>query len=214
MAVTRISVVRLSGRHAERIGILGGTFDPPHLGHAIVAIDLIEQLDLDLLLVIPAARPPHRDAILPGEARLSLVRRMFDGVAGVEVSDLEFCRAGPSYAVQTLEALRRRYPAAELIIAMGVDQLATIDTWHEFERIPMLAQVAVMRREEAEPALPGDAANLPYVTVDVTRIDVSASTIRRRLEAGNTIRFLVPESIREDIERAWRDQASTQKTST
>jgi len=214
MAVTRVSEVTLSGHHAARIGILGGTFDPPHIGHAIVATDLIERLDLDLLLVIPAARPPHREPIFSGEARLGFSRRMFDGVERVEVSDLEFRRADPSYAVLTLEELRHRYPDATLIIAMGTDQFAAIDTWHEFEKIPALARIAVMRRAGDEPRLPDEAGDLPYIEVDVTRIDLSASTIRRRLEAGKPIRFLVPESIREDIERAWRDEASTQTTST
>jgi len=204
VAVTRV----------KRIGVLGGTFDPPHVGHAIVATDLIERLRLDLLVVVPAAFPPHRQAILPGAARLGFVRRMFDGVDRVEVSDLEFRRAGPSYAVPTLEALGRRYPDATLIIAMGTDQLAAIDTWHEFARIPTLARIAVMRRADEAAVLPDEAGDLPYIEVDVTRIDLSASTIRRRLETGDSIRFLVPESIREDIERVWRDQTLTQTTST
>lgn len=198
----------------DRVGILGGTFDPPHVGHAIVATDLIERLELDLLLVIPAARPPHREAIFSGDDRLGFVRRMFEGVDRVEVSDLEFRRGGPSYAVDTLEALRGRYPGAELILVMGTDQFATIDTWHEFERIPMLARIAVMHREGEEPATPDTAGDLPYIAVDVTRIDLSAKRIRRRLEAGDTIRFLVPESIREDIERAWSERARAQRTST
>jgi len=79
---------------AERIGLFGGTFDPPHLGHAIVAQDLLEGLGLDRLLVVPAPRPPHRDWVLPAETRARLVERMFEGVAGIEVSRIEFEREG------------------------------------------------------------------------------------------------------------------------
>jgi len=214
MAVARGSAAMSPGKRLPRIGILGGTFDPSHVGHAIVATDLISELDLDRLLVIPAAWPPHREASFSAETRLRSVRRMFDGVDRIEVSDVEFRRAGPSYAVTTLEALHQRYGDAAFILVMGADQLATIDTWHEFERIPALARVAVMGRAEARPVLPDAARDFPYIEVAVTRIDISASTIRRRLADGKTIRFLVPESIRDDIERAWEVLARTQTTST
>ncbi|MFV1985917.1 MAG: nicotinate (nicotinamide) nucleotide adenylyltransferase [Gemmatimonadota bacterium] len=203
--------LRLTG---ERIGVFGGTFDPPHIGHAIVASDLVERLALDRLLVIPAPRPPHREASLSADTRLALTRRMFDGVASIEVSDLEFERSGPSFAVDTLEEVARRFPEAELTLVIGADQLAAIDTWREWRRLPGLAKVAVMRRDGMEPELPDAARGLAYIAVNVTRIDLSASGIRDRLRRGETIRFLVPESIRKDIERAWAAEARAQPAST
>jgi len=194
--------------------VFGGTFDPPHIGHAIIAIDLVERLDLDRLLVIPAPRPPHRASSLSPQTRLTLTRRMFDGIGSIEVSDLEFERPGASFAVDTLEEVARRFPESDVTMVIGADQLATIDTWREWTRLPDLAKVAVMRRDGAEPELPDAARKFTYITVDVTRIDLSASTIRDRLRRGETIRFLVPESIRKDIERAWAEEARAQPAST
>lgn len=196
------------------MGVFGGTFDPPHLGHAIVANDLVERLGLDRLLIVPAPRPPHRGTVLGPDVRLDLVRRVFEDADRIEVSDLEFGRSGPSYAVDTLEEVGRRFPGAELTMVIGVDQLAVIDTWHEWERLPSLARIAVMRREGEDPVLPAGASDFPYIEVEVTRIDLSASGIRDRLARNESIRFLVPESIREHIERAWRERARTQPAST
>ena len=192
------------------MGVFGGTFDPPHLGHAIVANDLVEQLDLDRLLVIPAPRPPHRSAVLSAETRLSLIRKLFEGASSIEVDEREFERAGPSFAVDTLDELRREYPEADLTMVIGADQLAAIDEWHDYRRLPELATIAVMRRDGEEPTLPDAAAGLRYIAVDVTRIDLAASAIRDRLRTGRSIRFLVPESIRTDIERAWAARGADQ----
>lgn len=199
---------------AERIGLFGGTFDPPHIGHAIVAQDLVEGLALDRLLVVPSPRPPHRAAVLDPEVRASLVERMFRDLDTVEVTRIEFGREGPSWTVDTLAAVGREHPGAELVLVIGADQLAAIDTWHRFRELPERATVAVMHREGESPALPDGVGEFPYITVDVTRVDLSASTIRERLGTGRSIRFLVPEPIREEIERAWRDGARAQRAST
>lgn len=191
-----------------RIGILGGTFDPPHIGHAIVAQELVERLTLDRLLVVPAAEPPHRAVRLGPEVRLGLVRRLFAGVAEIEVSDIEHRRAGPSYTIDTLEALRRTRPDAEWVLVMGADQFEVLDTWARWRELSSLARIAVMRRAGAEPNAPAGVGEIDYIAVDVTRIDVSASMVRERLRSGRSIRFIVPESIREDIERAWAEHRS------
>lgn len=188
-----------------RTGLLGGSFDPPHVGHAIVAQDLLERLALDRLLVIPAADPPHREVHLPAAERLALVRKLFEGVPGIEVSGIEHERPGPSYTIDTVEALRERFPSDELVLVMGSDQLAVIDTWRDHERLVRLVQIAVMRRQGEEPRLPPGVGEIDYVVADVTRVDVSANGVRRRLREGRSIRFLVPESIRQDIERAWAE---------
>ncbi len=188
---------------AERVGVLGGTFDPPHVGHAVVAQDVGEQLELDRLLIIPTASPPHREAVLPGVVRLELTRALFRGATGLEVSAMELERAGRSYTVDTLERLRAGLDDGELFLVMGVDQLAVIDTWHQYRRLPGLATIAVMRRAGQEPQLPDAVADFAYITVNVTRIDVSSTDVRQRLRAGRSIRYLVPEPIREQVEQAW-----------
>lgn len=187
----------------ERLGMLGGTFDPPHVGHAIVAQDVLEVLELDRLLVVPAARPPHREARLPAELRYELVRDLFRGTPGIEASDLELRREGPSYTVDTLEALRREMTPAELYLVIGSDQLAVIRTWHRWRELPDLARIAVLARPGHEPPHEADGSLLPYVEVEVTRVEISSTRIRKRLDAGRSVRFLVPERIRERVERAW-----------
>lgn len=183
--------------------MLGGTFDPPHVGHAIVAQDVLEVLELDRLLVVPASRPPHREARLPAELRYELVRDLFRGTPGIEASDLELRREGPSYTVDTLEALRREMTPAELYLVIGSDQLAVIRTWHRWRELPDLARVAVLARPGHEPPHEADGSFLPYVEVEVTRVEISSTRIRKRLDAGRSVRFLVPERIRERVERAW-----------
>ena len=182
---------------------MGGSFDPPHIAHAILAQELLETLELDRLLIVPAAEPPHRDVVLSADTRLSLTRALFEGVEGVEVSDVELQRPGPSYTVDTLDVLRDRYPASLIVLIMGADQFAVLDTWRDHGRIAAAAELAVMRRSGEEPRLPPGIGDIDYIVVDVTRIDVSASQIRERLRTGRSIRFLVPESIRSDIESAW-----------
>ncbi|WP_419164825.1 nicotinate (nicotinamide) nucleotide adenylyltransferase [Candidatus Palauibacter sp.] len=193
-----------SGR---RIGVFGGSFDPPHVGHAIVARELVEQLRLERLLVIPAADPPHRSAVLPAATRFELTRRLFRGIPRIEVSPLEFRRSGPSFTVDTLEELARQFQDDRLILAMGADRFAALDGWKDPDRVRELARIAVMPRGGREPVSPPAATPIDYLVVNVTRIDVSASRIRRRLREGRSVRHLVPESIRHDVERALADRS-------
>ncbi len=173
------------------------------MAHAILAQELLEALDLDRLIVVPAAEPPHRDVVLPSDVRLALVRRLFEGVEGIEVSTVEYERPGPSYTADTLEVLRGSFPGARLLLIMGADQFAVLDTWRDLGRLTELAEIAVMRRSGEEPKPPPGVGEIDYTVVDVTRIDVSASHVRERLRLGRSIRFLVVESIRADIEREW-----------
>ncbi|MXW67164.1 MAG: nicotinate (nicotinamide) nucleotide adenylyltransferase [Gemmatimonadales bacterium] len=187
----------------RRTGILGGSFDPPHVGHVSVAGELIEALQLDRLLVIPARDPPHREVTLPADVRLDLTRRAFADVPGIEVSPMEIERAGPSYTVDTLEALARRFPTDRLVLAMGADQFASIHRWERWRRLPELARIAVMPRDGRDPAPSPESLPIEYVVASVTRVDISASRIRQRLEEGHSVHLLVPETIRHDVERAW-----------
>jgi nicotinate-nucleotide adenylyltransferase len=193
----------MAARTGERLAILGGTFDPPHIGHAIIAQDLVEELELDRLLVIPAAAPPHRTAELPPDVRFELTSCLFRDAPRIEVMDLELRRLGPSYTVDTLTEIRRTRSPARLFCIIGADQLRVIDTWKDYRRLPDLAEIAVMRREGEEPKLPTSAGSIAYITVHVTRIDVSGSRVRDRLGENRSIRYLVPETIRDEVERAW-----------
>jgi nicotinate-nucleotide adenylyltransferase len=179
------------------LGVFGGAFDPPHIGHRVVALDVCERLELERLIVVPTAQPPHRDTIFPPEIRLAFARRAFADDDCIEVSDVEYKRDQVSYTVDTLGLIRQATGATNVWLIMGSDQYAVFETWHQPERILELARLAVMRR--GEDIIHPDP-RFPFVPVDVTRIDVSGERIRQRLMAGQSIRYLVPDSIRAEIE--------------
>jgi nicotinate-nucleotide adenylyltransferase len=177
-----------------RIGILGGTFDPPHLGHLVMASEACEALGLERLIWIPSAEHPFkRDRVrTPAETRLAMVRAAIQGDARFEASDLEMRREGPSYTVDTLRELTALHPGAELFLLVGADVVREMPDWREPMEVARLARIAAITREgEGIP----DGSRLPTRSVPVTRLDVSATEIRRRVAAGQTIRYLVPEAV-------------------
>lgn len=133
----------------RRIGVLGGTFDPVHLGHLAVARFVLEQLDLDEFLFIPAARPPHKlhSTLTDFPTRLAMLRLALRDLPEFKVSDLEAARQGPSYSVDTLEELRQLYGSgARLFFVIGLDAFLEVDTWKDFARLPKLADLVVIKR--------------------------------------------------------------------
>lgn len=182
-----------------RVGIFGGTFDPPHIGHLVVTQDALERLELDRLIVVPAGTPPHREAVLEAETRLELVRLAFEGDGRIRVSDVELRREGPSWTVDTLEWARRELDPEVLFLIVGADQLRSFKSWKEPDRILGLARLAVMTRPGEE--LGG--TDVPHEVIEVTRVDLSSTQVRRRLEEGRSIRYMVPERIRLAVEQAW-----------
>ena len=186
---------------ARRIGVFGGTFDPPHVGHLIVARDAAEQLGLDRLLLVLSVRPPRRPhgELTPAELRLEMLEAATQGDPVLEPSDLEVRRPGPSYTVDTLGELRRREPDAELVLLIGVDQWRDLPNWRDPQRIAPLASLAVMARAGEAPA--DNGLGFDWRTCPVTRIDISATEVRERVRQGRSIRYLVPEPVRAIVER-------------
>jgi nicotinate-nucleotide adenylyltransferase len=176
-----------------RLGVFGGEFDPPHLGHVAVVRVAREQLGLDRVIVVPTARPPHREApATPAETRLRLAEAAFAGEPGVEVSRLELDRPGPSYTVDTLIALA---PRGRLVLILGTDQAAGLldGTWHESDQVRRLAELAVAPRG------PGEVVSGPRVTpLDMAPVDVSSTDVRAALLAGGGD-GLVPPAVLEAI---------------
>ena len=183
---------------AEHIGIYGGTFDPVHHGHLILARDAVEQLGLARLIFVPAALNPHkltRQPAASGELRLQMLRAAVAGEPRFEVDDCELHRAGPSYTIDTVEAIRARLPAAasrdHLFYLIGADNLAELPRWHRIDALRALVTFTVFHRRV--PSSPSLAANdLP--TLDRV-IDVSSTEIRNRVASGRSIRYLVPEGV-------------------
>jgi nicotinate-nucleotide adenylyltransferase len=190
-----------------RIGILGGTFSPPHVGHLACAEAALSQLGLDRLLLMPVARPPHKEAVEdPGaQHRLAMCRLAATGDERIGVSELEVERGGPSYTVDTLRALHEASAQDELTFVAGGDMAASLPGWREPEEVLRLARFAVAEREgagraEVDRALAGLEGRDRVVFFDMPRIDVSSSAIRRAIAAGRPVRDLVPDAVARYIE--------------
>lgn len=191
-----------------RIGLFGGSFDPPHIGHAIVAQYALERLELGRVLFVPAARPPHKRErrLAPAEVRAEMVGAMIAGDPACSVDDMEFRREGPSYTVDTLRGLVRLHPSDDLVLLLGADQFGEFHTWREPAAIERLAEIAVLDRGGGPAA--GPAVNVRHTRVGVPRIEVSSSEIRARVAAEKSIRYLVPAPVLEIIEREGLYRAS------
>ena len=191
------------GERPRRLGVFGGTFDPPHIGHLAVGRQLVEKDGLDEVMWIPARIPPHkrRRRIAPAGLRLEMVRAATDGVEGQVVSDLELAREGPSYTVDTLRALRSEYPDLDPVLILGADQFAELSTWREPEEVARLARLWVLEREGESPRDVDPGVDVEWTSAQVSRVDVSSSEIRRRIREGEPFRHLVPEGVVEVIER-------------
>ena len=184
-----------------KIGILGGTFDPPHLGHLVAAQDACSALQLDRLIFIPAAQPPHKldRSVTEAELRLEMLRAALDGNPQFEVSTAELERGGPSYTVATLRELRAKHRGDMLYLLIGVDQVREFGGWREPEEILKLARIVMLARAGTDQL--GEAASFVQQAVAVTRIDVSSTMVRGRVAAGEPIRYLVPDAVVQVIER-------------
>jgi len=189
------------------LGILGGTFNPPHLGHLVCAHEAQAELGLDRVALMPVAAPPHKPLPAdPGpQVRLEMCRLAARDVAWLEASDLEVRRGGASYTADTLAALHESHPEDDLTWIAGGDMALSLPGWRDPERVLSLARLAVAerretRRDEIERALAGLAGRRSVVFLDMPRIDVSSSEIRARVAAGRPVRWLLPDAVRAFVE--------------
>jgi nicotinate-nucleotide adenylyltransferase len=190
------------------VGILGGTFNPPHVGHLICARAASEQLGLERVLLVPAREPPHKRVIdEPGpDARFALCERAVAGERCLMASRLELDRPPPSYTVDTLEQLHERAPEDELIFIAGSDLARSLPGWRSPQRILELARLAVAERAgtqrgevlEALAPLGGGADGVVFL--EMARVNVSSTDVRRRVAEGMPIEGLVPAAVAHEIE--------------
>ena len=206
-------------------GILGGTFDPIHLGHLRCAEEVRELFSLDRIMFIPSSQPPHKDhpAVTPFADRAQMVRLAIAGNPAFSFSDLESKRAGMSYSVETVEQLHASHPEAEFYFIMGQDAFQTIKAWKDWERLLLACHVIVMTRagwknEDLGSILPPEyAGRFRYSRArdgyqgpsgqtiyfrQVSFLEISSSAIRNRLKAGKSVRYLVPEAVLTYLVRA------------
>lgn len=189
-----------------RIGVFGGSFDPLHYGHLILAEQCREQAKLDEVWFIPAPRPPHKydQPPSPFEHRARMLHLVLDSLDGFRVDELEANRAGPSYTADTLDELHQRHPNYSWSLLLGSDSLPDLPQWHEPHRIVARAELIVMERA-GFPVMSNDElrhelklparARLNLQCVDVPLIELASRDIRRRVMTGQSIRFMVPEVV-------------------
>ena len=186
----------------RRIGIYGGTFDPIHVGHLVTAVSARHELALNRLLLVVAGDPWQKtgagDAVTPADVRFEMVAAAVSGVPGLEASDLEVRRTGPSYTVDTLRELHDLEPEADLFLIVGSDVAAGLPTWERAEELRHLATIAVMTRPEHEYEMPPDGWK--WIGVDVPQFELSSTEVRERVAAGKPIDFLVADGVRRVIE--------------
>ncbi len=188
----------MASESPSRLGVLGGTFDPPHLGHLILAECALDALNLEAVLFVPAADPPHKDGdtLTPIEHRLAMVEAAIAGNSRFALSRADLDRPGPHYTVDMLKLLHEEYAGAELYFLMGGDSLHELLTWRDPAGILAQAHLGVARRSDAPLDLTDLALRLPGImkrvaTIQAPVIGISATLIRKRLQSGASIRYQV-----------------------
>jgi len=178
----------------RKIGIYGGTFDPVHHGHLILAREAREILRLEKVIFVPAAASPFKDSPAASAAmRSSMLQAAIEGEMGFAVDDCELQRPPPSYTIDTIEEIRRREGDVEIYSFIGEDNVAALGKWHRFAELEKLVRFVVLDRTAR-------GTNHPYATVN-RRIDISAAEIRKRVASGQSIRYFVPRAVEEIIRR-------------
>ena len=186
-----------------RLGVFGGTFDPPHVGHVSLARELQASGALDEILWIPAGVPAQKSTnrLTSPALRMAMVRAATDGCAHQSVSDIELLREGPSYTVDTLRAIRSKRPDAHTVLIMGSEQFAELAEWREAEEVVRLADVCVWARGDVEITKVLPRLDVVWTAADVLPVNVSSSQIRRRVREGRPYGHLVPVAVADIIER-------------
>ena len=187
-----------------RIGIFGGSFNPVHTGHLVMAQDAVDHFGLHRVIWVPAAQPPHKLTLAPAVDRVEMLRLALQEDARFEVSDEEVQRGGVSYTVDTVERLRERHAGAELYLIIGGDTLRELHTWKDIHRLLELCRIVTVARpgfsaESMDPdllRLPGPwPRRLLGDVITGHLVEISASDIRQRIGRGQSIRYLVPQAV-------------------
>jgi nicotinate-nucleotide adenylyltransferase len=190
-----MSMSAAENKKLKKIGIYGGTFDPVHYAHLILARDALENLDLDEVLFVPAAISPLKKAapVASGELRLAMLRAAIKGEPKFAADDCELRRPPPSYTIDTVEEIRRHTNHAAIYCLIGEDNVDRLTKWHRFTELKKMVQFVVLDRT-------GQPPTRSYPVIE-RKIDISATEIRNRVASGRSIRYLVPPAVEEIIRR-------------
>jgi nicotinate-nucleotide adenylyltransferase len=187
----------------KKIGILGGTFDPIHLGHLVLAEQVREKLNLDQVIFIPSAIPPHKtkQKLSPAKDRFQMTNLALEGNPKFSVSDMELKREGLSYTIDTLKMLKRKYQNSKIYFLTGSDVLDEIRTWKDPEQIYRMVQVVIATRPGFDSFDPDNHFAKKSIIVPITGVDISSTRIREMARKGKSIRYLVPAKVGEYIKK-------------
>jgi len=181
---------------------MGGSFDPVHLGHLIAAQDAVEQMSLEKVLFMPAARSPLKRAVenLPGPKRAALVQTAIAGHASFEVSTLELDQGGTSFTIDTARTLREQFPQDRLFWIIGADQAEQIHDWRDIEALAALVEFIVLPRPGVEETDTSGPAGLRLHHIESHAFDISSSEVRERIAGGKPVRLFLPAAVADAIE--------------
>ncbi len=189
----------------RRVGIFGGTFDPPHIGHLVMATQAAHQCDLEVVVLMVANDPWQKAStqpITPAEVRLEMTRAAVEGSARLVAGDAEIRRGGPTYTLDTLREWRAGHPDDELVLVMGADAAAGLEGWHRAGEIAAEATIAVVGRPGVDlAAVLSSSDRWDIDVVDAPLVDLSSTDIRRRAREGAPLDFLVPSGVLDVIDR-------------
>lgn len=181
----------------EKVGILGGTFNPPHLAHMIIAEQVLNQLDLDMILFMPTSTPPHKDEkeAIDGETRLLMTQLAISQNPHFQIEAYEVSRGGKNYTFDTMTDLQEMYPETTFYFIIGADMVEDLPNWYRIEELANMVQFVAVSR-------PGYnlETNYPVITIDTPNVDISSSEIRQMVASGRSIRYLVDDEVRYFIE--------------
>jgi nicotinate-nucleotide adenylyltransferase len=184
------------GNAVERIGILGGTFDPLHIGHLVAASEALHAVELDRVIFIPAGRPWQKSTYAPAEDRFMMTTLGVAAHPHFSVSRVELDRRGPTYTVETLETLTSFFQGSSLFFIAGMDAVADLGTWHRVEELASLAEVIAVTRPGSTFDIAAAPEGWPRVhAMEIPQLDVSSTMVRQRLAKGEPIDFLVPPTV-------------------
>ncbi|MFD1317860.1 nicotinate-nucleotide adenylyltransferase [Loigolactobacillus zhaoyuanensis] len=187
----------LGNEHKKQVGIMGGTFNPPHLGHLVIAESVGSQLGLEQVLFMPDAQPPHQTTktTIAAKHRLAMVERAIDGNPRFALERAEIDRGGISYTYDTMVTLKQQHPDTDYYFIIGADMVADLPTWHRIDDLLKLVQFVGVKRPEFPVT-----SRYPILWVDAPLLDISSSLIRQRVSQGCSVRYLVPDAVLDYIE--------------